>query len=268
MEFISQVLAYAITFVASSQGFVLFDNGGIGVNEVVNTPCGTIKGRWNASIGAYSFLGVPYASPPVGKLRWKPPVPLKASNGNCWTGDLDATAVGNICLQPDRSNFSKPTGDEDCLYLNVWTPTLNSASSLPVMVWVHGGNLIFGSGQDDVYAPSGKLAAETNTVYVGMNYRLNAFGFMALEMLKTQSAMNTSGNYGFMDQIEVLKWVQQNIRLFGGDPNKVYVYMNLAVRKVGLTHSLIHHFEAVQNLNKLQTTTEMWLLKYFKVEIA
>ncbi|XP_052777949.1 para-nitrobenzyl esterase-like [Mya arenaria] len=117
-------------------------------------------------------------------------------------------------------------GNEDCLYLNVWTPSLNSKAGLPVMFWVHGGYLLVGNGnQHDIgYAPTEQLARDHNVVYVSINYRLNAFGFMSLDMLRGGSHTNTSGNYGFMDMLEGLQWVQNNIRQFGGDPNKVTLF--------------------------------------------
>uniref|UniRef100_A0A1A8MWC8 Carboxylic ester hydrolase n=2 Tax=Nothobranchius pienaari TaxID=704102 RepID=A0A1A8MWC8_9TELE len=184
----------------------------------VSTACGDFKGQHKN--GAFSFKGIPYAAPPVGKLRWAPP-----ADPVCRSKVMnDATRFGSICpqVQPMASN-GKVMGHEDCLFINVWTPTLQPGAKLPVMVWIHGGYLQMLSGGEPGYSPTEKLAADTAMVYVSFNYRLNAFGFMALEMLREGSPRNTSGNYGFLDQIAALKWVQRNIDVFGGDPGRVTI---------------------------------------------
>ena len=190
---------------------------------IARTDCGKVRGRRVIKDNAYVFRGIPYATPPVGKLRWKAPVPVSRDLNNCWNGTLSAKKFGNVCFQRDSTGASLYTGSEDCLYLNVWTPDLNPASPLPVMFWIHGGFLLTGNGnmQDLGYAPTTKLAHDTNTVYVSINYRLHALGFMALDCLRQNSPHNTSGNYGFMDMIAGLQWVQRNIRNFGGDPDQV-----------------------------------------------
>ncbi|WAR24207.1 PNBA-like protein [Mya arenaria] len=196
-------------------------------DTTVNVDCGRVRGLYNVTSDAYSFRGIPYASPPVGNLRWRPPFPVNSSNSNCWRGLLDASQFGSPCFQRNAAYNAKMTlGNEDCLYLNVWTPSLNSKAGLPVMFWVHGGYLLVGNGnQHDIgYAPTEQLARDHNVVYVSINYRLNAFGFMSLDMLRGGSHTNTSGNYGFMDMLEGLQWVQNNIRQFGGDPNKVTLF--------------------------------------------
>ncbi|KAB5575094.1 hypothetical protein PHYPO_G00216870 [Pangasianodon hypophthalmus] len=192
-----------------------------GYAEVL-TDCGLVHGRWKD--GAYSFKGIPYAVPPVGEHRWQPPADLKA-NGKCWNGVYDATHFRSMCAQvrPLREDGSM-MGHEDCLHLNVWTPSLLPAGALPVMVWIHGGHLHMLSGQEKGYSPTEELASRTQTVFVSLNYRLNAFGFMALELLRKGSPTNTSGNYGFMDQIQALQWVKKNIHVFGGDPKKVTIF--------------------------------------------
>lgn len=187
-----------------------------GVAEVT-TDCGEFRGR-NKN-GAYSFKGMPYAAPPVGNLRWAPPAaPV------CKSGVTDAGRFRSACSQMwPLSSTGKVTGQEDCLYINVWTPSLKPDAKLPVMVWIHGGWLMVLSGGEPLYSPTEKLAADTGIVYVSFNYRLNAFGFLTLEVLREGSPTNTSGNYGFMDQIAALKWVQRNIHVFGGDPGKVTI---------------------------------------------
>ncbi|XP_052807894.1 para-nitrobenzyl esterase-like isoform X1 [Mya arenaria] len=191
-------------------------------NVTVTTECGDVNGF--TKDGAYSFRGIPYAMPPVGKRRWQPPESLRPKTGNCWNGTYPAFKYGSTCFQISPYDKKTLIGSEDCLYLNVLTPTLDMNASKPVMVWIHGGSLQFSSGSWPLYSPTERLAAETDIVYVGFNYRLHAFGFMALQVLADQSPLNVSGNYGFMDMITVLEWVQTNIRNFGGDPNQVTVF--------------------------------------------
>ncbi|KAL1006979.1 hypothetical protein UPYG_G00080110 [Umbra pygmaea] len=188
-----------------------------GVVEVATT-CGQLKGTQRN--GAYSFKGIPYAAPPVGEQRWAPP-----AEPQCWHGVADASRFRSMCPQVrPLSENGRIMGQEDCLYINVWTPTLKPGAGLPVMVWIHGGYLHMLSGGEEGYSPTEELAARTEMVYISFNYRLNALGFLALELLREGSPTNTSGNYGFMDQIEALKWVQKNIRVFGGDPNQVTIF--------------------------------------------
>ncbi|XP_030271352.1 uncharacterized protein LOC115580822 isoform X1 [Sparus aurata] len=184
----------------------------------VTTHCGEFRGRHNN--GSYSFKGMPYAAPPVGTLRWAPP-----AEPVCRSGVTDAGHFGSMCSQVrPLLSTGRVMGQEDCLFINVWTTTLQPDAKLPVMVWIHGGGLHTLSGGEQGYAPTEQLAADTGVVYVSFNYRLNAFGFLALELLREGSPKNTSGNYGFLDQIAALKWVQKNIHLFGGDPEKVTIF--------------------------------------------
>ena len=183
------------------------------------TTCGPVAGI--SKDGAYSFRGIPYAEPPVGTLRWKPPKALSKQAGTCWNGTLIAQKYGNTCYQRNPYDPTKYDGSEDCLYLNVFTPTMDTEAKKPVMVWLHGGSLQFSNGNWPLYSPTEKLSADTDFVYVGLNYRLHAFGFLALELLAKESTTNTSGNYGLMDMIIVLEWIQANIANFGGDPNQV-----------------------------------------------
>uniref|UniRef100_A0A3B3UM94 Carboxylic ester hydrolase n=1 Tax=Poecilia latipinna TaxID=48699 RepID=A0A3B3UM94_9TELE len=184
----------------------------------VLTDCGEFRGKHEN--GAYSFKGIPFAAPPVGERRWAPP-----SDPPCKPGVTDATRFRSVCSQVQpMSSAGKVIGQEDCLFVNVWTPTLRPDAALPVMVWIHGGSLQMFSGGEPGYSPTEKLAADTQLVYVSFNYRLNAFGFLALQVLREGSPRNTSGNYGFLDQIAALKWVQRNIRGFGGDPGRVTIF--------------------------------------------
>ena len=204
------------------ESFLLFL--GYSCSPIVNTTCGPVEGF--ESDGVYNFYGIPYASPPVKKLRWRPPEALSPDKGNCWSGTLSAKKYGNTCYQISPDDHKSLIGSEDCLYLNVITPSLDVNAKKQVMVWIHGGSLQFSNGNWPLYSPTANLSRDTDVVYVGFNYRLHAFGFMALQALADDSPTKTSGNYGFMDMIAVLQWVQKNIRQFGGDPAKVNLLIN------------------------------------------
>ena len=168
-----------------------------------------------------AFLGIPYAAQPVGNLRWKapqlPPV---------WQGLRKATDYGPACPQapsswlPEMLGIQKMPTDEACLYLNVWTPDLLKGSKLPVLVWVHGGGNVEGSGE---WPPLGTTLARQGIVVVSFNYRLGAFGFFASSALSAESRHQVSGNYGHLDQVAALRWVRRNIARFGGDPSRVTI---------------------------------------------
>ncbi|XP_022122536.2 juvenile hormone esterase isoform X3 [Pieris rapae] len=159
----------------------------------------------------YSFKGVPYAEPPIGKLRFLETQPVKP-----WTGTRKATEHGPICPQFDVFANEKKTGSEDCLYLNVYSPDISPKTLLPVMVFIHGGGLKCGSGNDDHYGPD--FLVSHGVILVTINYRLDVFGFLCLD------TKEVPGNAGFKDQVLALKWVKQNIRTFGGDPNNITVF--------------------------------------------
>ena len=162
--------------------------------------------------GVSEWLGIPYAAPPVGALRWQPPQPHAP-----WTARLHATAFGSECTQPVSLTAALPvTGSENCLFINVWRPAGSTASSrLPVMVHIHGGGFRTGSGNGD----NTLLATTGHEVIVSMNYRLNIFGFLADSALGPHS-----GDYGLQDQQSAMRWVQQNIAAFGGDPGNVTIF--------------------------------------------
>ena len=182
---------------------------------------GVIRGQNDGD--AVVFKGIPYAAPPVGTRRWQASVPCDVNK--CWNGTLDATKFGSICVQQDVGSPNDPSkviGSEDCLFVNVWTPRERSPEELlPVLVYIHGGYLLYSSGNWKGLHPSPEMVSDMKIVGVSFNYRLNAFGFLALKSLADISPSKTSGNYGFMDQILALKWVQTNIRKFGGDPESV-----------------------------------------------
>lgn len=191
-------------------------HGGIiasdGITNIVKTESGPIRGTIEE--GVRVFLGIPYAAPPVGDLRWKPPQPVAS-----WTQVKEVTAFGPACPQPrqDKWAFS-----EDCLYLNVWTAAKKPDVRMPVMVWIHGGGFNFGSASLREY--NGKNLAKKGVVVVTINYRLGPLGFLVHPLLSRESAHKTSGNYGLLDQIAALKWVHENITAFGGDPGNVTVF--------------------------------------------
>lgn len=175
---------------------------------------------------AVVFKGIPYAQSPVAERRWKPPVPCDVNK--CWNGTLGANEFRDVCVQQDVTNAKDPSkliGSEDCLFVNVWTPRERiSGKRLPVLVYIHGGYLLYSSGNWRGLHPSPEMVSDMKIVGVSFNYRLNAFGFLALKSLADGSTSKTSGNYGFMDQILALKWVQKNIEKFGGDPGSVTLY--------------------------------------------
>ncbi|HTH98685.1 MAG TPA: carboxylesterase family protein [Stellaceae bacterium] len=179
---------------------------------VVTTAYGPVQGLMKN--GVNEFLGIPYAAPPVGPLRWMPPqVPAS------WTQTKQTTAFGNTCGQLDRGIFAAPSNHEDCLYLNVYTPKAGDAGKRAVMVWFYGGGLFSGESND---YDGWKLANRGSVVVVTLNYRVGALGFFS------HPAINAEGhpyaNYGIMDQQFALKWVKQNIAGFGGDPNNVTIF--------------------------------------------
>ncbi|RWS15414.1 acetylcholinesterase-like protein [Dinothrombium tinctorium] len=189
---------------------------------LVDTLCGKLIG--NVEDGAFVFKGIRYASPPTGFLRWSRPVPIWKDVTLCKSGQRKrVTKFGSPCFQvnPFTKQFE---GREDCLFINVWTPRLDDSAELPVMVWIHGGFLQFGSGHQPGLRPSGRLTKKLNTVFVSFNYRLHALGFLALDLLANSGANSSFGNYGLWDQMIALEWVQKNIRSFGGDPKKVTVF--------------------------------------------
>ncbi len=176
--------------------------------------------------GVTSFKGIPYAAPPVGSLRWKPPQPPPA-----WTGVRAATDYGSPCPQPpileQMWGIKYDRQSEDCLFLNVWTPARTAQERHAVMVWIHGGDFIAGSsgGPGATGATTdGSALARQGVVVVSVNYRLGPFGFLALPALSRESPRQSSGNYGMLDQIAALEWVRRNIAAFGGDPGNVTIF--------------------------------------------
>ncbi|MFL6216032.1 MAG: carboxylesterase/lipase family protein [Blastocatellia bacterium] len=188
-------------------------------NDVIKVEGGLISGT--AAEGVRSYKGIPFAAPPVGDLRWKAPQPVIS-----WEGVRACNQFGPECPQapyPAGSIYARPLEkqSEDCLYLNVWT-TAKASDHRPVMVWIHGGALTRGSGANPAY--DGAALAKKGVVLVTINYRLGPFGYLAHPELTAESSQHASGNYGVLDQVAALQWVQKNIAAFGGDPKRVTIF--------------------------------------------
>ena len=217
-----------LPFLLSSAGFFsrIVEPG-----PVVHLSGGSLRGYFQGA--AAVFKGIPYATPPVGNLRWREPQPPSP-----WLGVRDATKPGSACVQDPAglSPFIQPlaaaygasygtepvSSSEDCLYLNVWAPAWPVQGSLPVMVWLHGGSNSLGSGSQSTY--DGISVAAHGVILVTINYRLGVMGFFSHPELTAESPHHSSGNYGLLDQLAALKWVKANIARFGGDPENVTLF--------------------------------------------
>jgi carboxylesterase type B len=189
----------------------------LGDRLVVDTDKGAVRGH--TADGVIKFLGIPYAAPPVGNLRWKPPAPA-----HHWKGIRNATKVGSRCSQLE-SSYGPRVDAEDCLYLNIYRPRNADESSdesedLPVLFMIHGGAFAIGSGDQH----DGALISRTDKIIVvSINYRLGVFGFLSLPSLSAEAPDRSSGNYGMLDWLAALRWTHRNIAAFGGDPENVTI---------------------------------------------
>jgi para-nitrobenzyl esterase len=181
---------------------------------VVRTTAGRIRG---VAGEVEVWKGIPYAAPPIGRLRWRPPEPMRP-----WAGVRDATHLGNDCMQLPWIVSSGQATSEDCLTLNVWRAHTRAGASRPVLVYFYGGGFIGGTAAYDLY--SGEQLAQDGAIVVTINYRVGILGFLAHPMLSAESPHRVSGNYGLLDQIAALRWVRANIAAFGGDPERITVF--------------------------------------------
>lgn len=210
--------------------------------EVVRLDSGLVRGFSQEEV--WTYLGIPFAEPPVGDLRWKEPQPVKS-----WTGVRECKEFGPVPPQPKDpttpEGLKEIEGSEDCLFLNVWTPAGKSNEKLPVMIWIYGGAYNMGSASSALY--DGRKLASKGVVVVTFNYRIGPLGFLSHPLLARESPNGACGNYGLLDQVEALKWVKRNISGFGGDSGCVTVFgesagamsvLNLTVSP--LTEGLFH----------------------------
>jgi para-nitrobenzyl esterase len=189
---------------------------GAAVAQQVLTESGAISGV--SANGLSVYKGIPFAAPPMGELRWRPPEPAAH-----WTGTRKADTFAPACMQVGVSmpGETPPAVSEDCLYLNIWAPSKTAHEHLPVIVWIYGGGYINGSASMPLYW--GDKLAQRDVIVVTIAYRLGPLGFLALPELTRESPQHSSGNYGLLDQIAALQWIQRNIAAFGGDPKCVTI---------------------------------------------
>ncbi len=193
-------------------------------SKPVRTDKGLVSGITDNN-GITAYLGIPFAAPPVGDFRWKPPQPAAK-----WNGVKKADQLGASCVQAQPGSrlpwseefMTQGPLSEDCLFINVWTPAKSTKDKLPVMVWIYGGGFTEGSGAVAVY--NGTQLAKKGVIVVNMNYRVGPIGFLVHPDLTKESPHHSSGNYGLLDQIAALRWVKKNIAAFGGDPDKVTIF--------------------------------------------
>ena len=209
----------AIPFAAVLTAAWLAAVASIAIAAPVKTDSGLVEGTIEGNLAVYR--GIPFAAPPVGELRWRAPQPIAK-----WSGVGKADKFAKACMQAVVPNAvlgsAAPTVSEDCLYLNVWSPATSPAGKLPVMVWIYGGGFIAGATSTPLN--SGEQLAKKGVVVVSIAYRVGPMGFFAHPALSAESPQKVSGNYGLLDQIAGLQWVQKNIAAFGGDPKRVTIF--------------------------------------------
>lgn len=215
--------------------FALFALTSAVPTKVVRTQSGLVSGQTD-SHGVTAYLGLPFAAPPVGNLRWRPPQPVAP-----WKGVRQANHFSPACMQVEtgvrlpwsRGFMTQGPISEDCLYLNVWTSSPGTSQKLPVMFWIYGGGFSEGSTKVAIY--NGANLARKGVVVVTVNYRVGPLGFLTYPALTSESSHHSSGNYGLLDQIAALKWVHANIAAFGGNPGNVTIFgQSAGAMSVGL----------------------------------
>jgi para-nitrobenzyl esterase len=210
------------TFVAICVAFAAMPGRAANSGPIVKVTGGQVRGATLDKGGAV-FKGIPYAAPPVGEFRWREPMPVRS-----WAGVRDAIAFGPLCAQvqnaaPNAAQTSNAQlSQEDCLYLNVWTPEWHGTSRRPMMVYIPGGGNLAGGSSEATY--DGESLARHGVVLVSLNYRLGPFGFFSHPALTRESPHHASGNQGILDQIAALRWVRDNAAKFGGDANNVTIF--------------------------------------------
>lgn len=205
-------LLYLINISAIAQG-----NNGFAVQTTIDN--GIIEGNYDTKTGIQKYFGVPFAKPPVGALRWKAPQPTENWKGVKETKTFSPRPMQKVVFGDMNSRSNGVS--EDCLYLNVWTPAKRNTKNLPVLVYFYGGGNVAGDASEPRY--DGESMAQKGIVVVTCNYRLNIFGFLSHPELSAESPYKASGNYGLLDLVAALQWVQRNIAAFGGDPKKVTI---------------------------------------------
>jgi para-nitrobenzyl esterase len=219
------IISTSITFATSAKTEIKIDP-----QKAITVTGGRITGTLSSDKQVAVYKGIPFAAAPVGNLRWKAPQAVEAWSGvkSCTKFSASAVQGPTDLTQPWMAPFSSEFFvdpslgySEDCLYLSVWTKTASTVKKRPVVVYIHGGG--FGSGGASIPVYDGEALARKDVVYVGINYRVGIFGFLADSKLSAESKDGVSGNYGILDQIAALKWVQKNIDKFGGDPNNVTI---------------------------------------------
>lgn len=213
MKFRLCIIVACITLVACKSTKQVNEQLTVGIEQ------GIIAGFIDSTTNLSQFFGVPYAKPPIGDLRWKAPQAMEK-----WNGVKTCTKFADRAVQHNVWGdmiYRSDDMSEDCLYLNIWSPNINPDKKLPVLVYIHGGGYIAGTGNEPRY--DGASMAQKGIVVVTINYRLNIFGFFSHPELSAEAPYKSSGNYGLLDQVEALKWVNNNISAFGGDSSLVTV---------------------------------------------